>query len=63
MTEKTERKFEKLLKDYPCLYYTRSLDKNNPGVKEICFNERYLSEAGYSLESYATTVLQHGFPR
>jgi len=63
ITEKTEKKLSRLLKEYPCIYFISCSGRNNQGMGEICFNEQYLNEIGFSVESFATTVLQEGVPR
>ena len=63
MTEKTERRLARLLKEYPCFYYISPIERTRSRMKEICCNEKYLNEIGYSVESFATTVLQEGVPR
>ena len=55
MTERTEKKIARLLKEYPCIVF--------PCNQEICFNEEYINEMGYSLETFTTTILQEGIPR
>ena len=63
MTEKTEKKMSRFLKDHPCIYFTRTMEKSNSGVKEMCTNEQYLNECGYTFDSFATIVLQEGIPK
>ena len=63
MAETTERKMSMFFKEYPCLCFIRDEERDYSGIKEICFNEQYINELGYSLESFATTVLQEGIPR
>jgi len=63
ITESTEKKLARLFKDYPCICYPASTDKDNLGARDISFNEQYLKELGYSIETFATTVLQGGIPR
>ena len=62
ITQETERKMAKLFKEYPCIYYTCTAGRNST-FKDMCFNEQYINEMGFSLESYASTVLREGPPR
>jgi len=62
ITEKTERKLARYLKEYPCIYFTSVHEKYNSSCKETCFNEQYLHELGYTLETFSATVLQEGIP-
>jgi len=63
ITEKTENKIAKFFKEYPCICFTRTSEKNNSGIKEMSFNEQYINEIGYSMETFTSTALQEGFPR
>jgi len=63
ITELTQKKIQKLFEKYPCINFTSTTEKNSAKIKGMVFNEQYLQELGYSLESFATTILQEGFPR
>ena len=62
ITEETERKISKLFQQYPCLKFTCTTEKFTSRVKDVCLNEQYINELGYSLESFATIALQEGLP-
>ena len=63
MAEETQRKLTRLLKEYPCIYFTLTTDKKNVGAKDVSFNEQYLNEMGFSFETYSSTLFQEGSPR
>ena len=63
MTGEAEKKISRLFEKYPCIVFNSSKQSSSSKLKEICFNEQYLSELGYSLETFASTVLQEGLPK
>jgi len=62
MAEMTENKVARYLKEYPCISYNFNTEKDTSTPIDVCFNEQYINKLGYSLEKFATTVLQEGFP-
>jgi len=63
ITEDSQRKMTRFLQEYPCIIFTSTTEKNTARVRDMTFNEQYLNEIGYSLESFSTTILQEGIPR
>jgi len=63
ITEKSENKKNQILEFLPsfCLKF-RSVG-SEIDVAELIFNEPYLQELGYSLDSFVTTVFQEGLPQ
>jgi len=43
--------------------FTASISKTKSGLKRVDFNDKYINEVGYSIDSMATTLLQEGMPR
>jgi len=58
-----EKKTEKLFKTYPCLLFGAEFEKSGSSrMSDFIFNEQYLWELGYTLETFSTTLLQEGIP-
>jgi len=63
LTQEADRKINSLFENLPCLMFTSRVKKGESFIKRIDFNDKYINEVGYSLDSMATTLLQEGMPR
>jgi len=63
LTQESDRKIGAMFEKLPCLMFTSTVKKGESFIKRIDFNDRYINEIGYSVDSMATTLLQEGMPR
>jgi len=62
-TGETNGKIHRLFQIHPCLMFVSSHSKEDSKLTQISFNETYVEELGYSLEGFASTILQEGLPQ
>jgi len=53
----------KLLEKYPCILLKSALNHGRPGITEIIFTEKLVSELEYRLDEFASTILENGIPQ
>ena len=58
----SRKKLQKFFKKYACINFKTKFKNNNMHVTEICLNDKYLNELGYSIDSFTLTVLREGVP-
>lgn len=63
ITKKSEAKKIQLLEFSPAFCYQMRFAENGVYLTELIFNEPYLHELGYSLNSFVTAVFQEGLPQ
>jgi len=54
---------KQLFEYYPCLHMKFRLKKHENQLSEIIYNERFVNEIGYTLETFAVIVQQEGIPQ
>lgn len=62
-SSKVDTRKTKLMENHPSICFTSVLNGQNDGLTEISINQKFLSEIGYSTDSFASTVLQEGIPQ
>jgi len=63
MTEMTEIVRQNFIKNYPFMEYKSQLKNGKIQLSEIIFNEKFLTEIGFSTETFASAVFQEGLPK
>lgn len=63
MREQTAAKRLYLLSTYPAFEMRYRMKKEEIKCTELCFNETFLREAGYTLENFTSNVLSEGLPQ
>jgi len=63
MTDKTDKLRQNLVKNYPCIEMKSQLRNGQIKLSEMNYSEKFISELGYSLESFASTVFEEGLPK
>jgi hypothetical protein len=63
MTDKTDKLRQNLEKNYPCIEMKSQLRNGQIKLTEMNYSEKFISELGYSLESFASTVFEEGLPK
>ena len=58
----SRKKVQKLYKKYSCINFKTKFKNNNMHITEICSNEKYLNELGYSIDNFTLAVLREGVP-
>ena len=59
----TVTKADRLFKKYPTLSFRSKVIDGTVRLTEICPNEKYLNELGYSIDSFTSVVLREGLPK
>lgn len=57
------KKKKKLMETYPSICFTSKIRGQEDDSLEISVNQKFLSEIGYSTDSFASTVLHEGLPQ
>jgi len=52
-----------ILSTYPAFEMRYRMKKDEIKLTELCINETFLKEVGYSLETFTSTVLVEGLPQ
>jgi len=52
-----------ILSSYPAFELRYRMKKDEVKLTELCFNETFLREVGYTLENFTSTVLAEGLPQ
>jgi hypothetical protein len=60
VTARSNEKRQKIISSYPCIMLKTCLNRSGFGLTEISVNEKLLTEAGYSIETYSSAVLEEG---
>ncbi len=60
VTARSNEKRQKIISSYPCIMLKTCLNRGGFGLTEISVNEKLLVEAGYSIETYSSAVLEEG---
>lgn len=63
MSDKTAKMSQNLFKNYPCIEMKSQLKNGQIKLTEMLYSEKFVSELGYSLESFASTVFEEGLPK
>ena len=58
-----EKKKNKLMESHPSICITSRLRRQNDDITEVSVNQKFLTEIGYTPDSFASTVLQEGIPQ
>jgi len=48
---------------YPCFELRFRLKESDLKISDMCFNETFIREAGYTLENFPSIVLTEGIPQ
>jgi len=60
VTARSIEKRQKIISTYPSIMLKTCLNRSGFGLTEISVNEKLLIEAGYSIETYSSAVLEEG---
>ncbi len=52
-----------ILSSYPAFEMRYRMKKNDVKLTELCFNETFIREVGFTIESFTSTVLSEGLPQ
>jgi len=63
MTEKTEKVRQNLIKNYPFQEFKYQLKNGRIQMTEMIYNEKLLTEIGFTTETFASAVFQEGLPK
>lgn len=63
VTDQTEKQRKELLETYPCFELKFRLRNHQNQLKEVRFTESFVDATGYSVEEFASLILQEGVPQ
>lgn len=62
-SEKADKTRVDLIKTYPYFELKSQFKNGRVQLTEMLFNEKFLTELGYSVETFSATMFQEGLPK
>lgn len=63
MNDITNSSRQKFMKNYPCAEIKSQYKNGKIQVTEVSYNEKFLSDIGFNMETFTASVIQEGLPR